>query len=564
MPKEPSPNGAQTQKSSLAAYLDAKEKGLLPEPISNNDDQLLDEDEAPTPPKKPNGHANEEEEEEVRKPCPTCKTEMLRAYSKETECATCQRKTLRRIQTPEEFLCATCGQPKEFEKATNCFKCSRRNAYDFLHKIDQWASAHPDEMRAHARLIATANAALAFPEESMYGRFAQLARDMEMPLGYAYPALLAVASYLPEVSTMLGVRLPLYTVIIAPVGGGKNTAIVRAIETFGLTKGSDWKVTTASSDRGLMQILGSKTTGRGANKKTEPGPSRILLRSNEMGATLKKAAIEGSVLSDMLCELWDTGQWECSDKTGTQECDCRMSWLGGVPVPQDDPEEFAAAFSKFASYGLMSRLILGYSTIPFKHDGKEWRPKSRVTEETFDYTNPAAFVRTSATIVRRMEPVAQELYDAWHHPQDRDGRMKFNLHKIAIITASANGEESVTAECMRCAILFMNWQGELRTVFRPSEAIGTPESILGEIIMRKFRKLPYGKAILWKDVAHDMKWKKYGASLLNRTIEALVNIGELDWAVTEKNGMEKSDHKRVLVVWKNEDEQDIEGKSYEF
>jgi hypothetical protein len=82
--------------------------------------------------------------------------------------------------------------------------------------------------------------------------------------------------------------------------------------------------------------------------------------------------------------------------------------------------------------------------------------------------------------------------------------------------------------------------------------VGTPESILGEIIMRKFRQFPHGKPILWRDVAHDCKWGRHGASLLKRTIDSLVAVGELEWALTSKKGSEKTDHKRVLVAWNTE------------
>jgi hypothetical protein len=37
----------------------------------------------------------------------------------------------------------------------------------------------------------------------------------------------------------------------------------------------------------------------------------------------------------------------------------------------------------------------------------------------------------------------------------------------------------VTPEGMAAAIKFMNWQARLREVFRPADAIGTPESVLG-------------------------------------------------------------------------------------
>ena len=219
---------------------------------------------------------------------------------------------------------------------------------------------------------------LEMPEDCMYGRMGEWAKSLKTPLGHAYPAMLAAFSYVPSVNSMCGCRLCIYCAIIAPVGGGKNTSIVRAIELLGLQKNTDWRVTTASSDRGLMDAIGSKTEGRGKDKKVVPGPRKLLLRTNEMGATLKKAAIDGSALSDMLCEIWDTGEWECRDKNGPSEADCCMSWIGGVPVDEDKPEQFAEAFGKFASRGLMSRMLLGYNGgARFQHDGEEWTPQGR-------------------------------------------------------------------------------------------------------------------------------------------------------------------------------------------
>jgi hypothetical protein len=45
----------------------------------------------------------------------------------------------------------------------------------------------------------------------------------------------------------------------------------------------------------------------------------------------------------------------------------------------------------------------------------------------------------------------------------------------------------------------------------------------------------------WRRVAHDMKWRKHGPSLVKRTIEGLVAMGELEYA-----RLNKEDGKTVL------------------
>jgi hypothetical protein len=148
------------------------------------------------------------------KPCLTCHQGLVRG-SQDKECDACQKKTaLIPVSCPE------CGNPQETNKSNKCFRCHRRLAYELLHKIDCWASAHPQEMKAHAKLVNTEKG-LAFPEDCMYGRLGELALDMQMPLGYAYPALLAAYSYVPMADRMCGCRINLNAVIIAPVGVGK-------------------------------------------------------------------------------------------------------------------------------------------------------------------------------------------------------------------------------------------------------------------------------------------------------------------------------------------------------
>lgn len=419
-------------------------------------------------------------------------------------------------------------------------------------------STAPAAKSPDAAISAEADVSLAFPPEAMYGRLGELARQTEMPLGLAYPALLGCFSYIPMPDELSGTRINLYIGLIAPVGGGKNTAITRACTLLNLKKKLDWRVTTASSDRGLMGIIGDRTEGKGANKRTVPGPTKMLLRTNEMRGTLKKAAIEGSVLADMLCEVWDSGQWECSDKTGSQACDCRLSWVGGIPVKDDSPEEFADAFGRETSHGLMSRMLLGYAAGE-KFDGSkpwEYEIPAAVRKAVYDpglwddALNSMIATSTYET-VGSIAPEAESLYISWVNPMDVDGRLKYNLMKVALLTASANLESEVSIECMQAAIAFIEWQCRLRGIFKPSEAKDTPEAVLGEVMMDKFHKLAAlgQEPIKWRRVAHDMKWRKHGPNLVKRTVEGLVAMGELEYGRTD------TDSKKVIM-----DRNSTEGK----
>jgi hypothetical protein len=302
-----------------------------------------------------------------------------------------------------------------------------------------------------------------------------------------------------------------------------------------------------------MGIIGDRTEGKGTNKRTVPGPTKMLLRTNEMRGTLKKAAIEGSVLSDMLCEVWDSGQWECSDKTGSQACDCRLSWIGGIPVKDDSPEEFADAFGRETSHGLMSRMLLGYAAGE-KFDGsKPWKPEVSVgiRETSYDDLVDSALSASTYRTVGSIAPEAMALYTAWVNPMDVDGRLKYNLVKVALLAASANLEPEVGVRCMEAAIAFIEWQCRLRGVFKPSEAKDTPEAVLGEIMMDKFHKMAAlgQEPIRWRRVAHDMKWRKHGPNLVKRTVEGLVAMGELEFGRTD------TDSKKVIM-----DRNSTEGK----
>jgi hypothetical protein len=382
---------------------------------------------------------------------------------------------------------------------------------------------------------------LDFPEDAMYGRMGEMARQMWMPLGLAFPALLGCYSILPDFDTILNTRINLYVALIAHVGGGKNVAMERARKMLNLGKmGDRWEPLTAASDRGLMNAIGDRT-GKKKSDPRVPGPSKMLLMTNEMSEMLKKASIDKSTLAGTLCDLWDQNEKKIADRNGVQSCDCRVSWIGGVPVAKERPEEFAEIFGSETARGLLSRIILGYSATKFNY--KHWEPPAHeisvASEGDYDFTS-----HIEAPNVSRMSGGAQQIYDAWQTAADASGRLKYNLMKIALLTASCNKDAEVKPEGMAAAIRFMQWQVRLREVFKPSVALDTAEAKFAEQAMQTFiRKGGQERPINWKRIANDRKWgDRYGDRLVANGIKWMIETGRI-CAIEESDDKDPSGKK---------------------
>ena len=311
---------------------------------------------------------------------------------------------------------------------------------------------------------------LEFPEAALYGRLGELAKGMKMPLGLAYPALLACYSVVPNVDEMCGVRINLYTALIARKGGGKNTAIRRAKESLwippeGCSKfaaGGDTQLCVALGDKPKMNEKGNRD-----GKKREPGPRKMLLLNNELSEMLKKSGIDASTLADRLCDFYDDNEFQKMVRGDMVKVNCRISWLGGVPATVEEPDRFRELFGTSTNDGLYERFIFGYEgTRRFKH--RKWeRPMPPL--QNGDLEDDIVMGVHGCTLVQSIHPDAEALKDEWISPrEDEEGntRLEFLLLKVAILAASANDEEEVSVPCMRAAIAFLEWQGKLKEVFQ--------------------------------------------------------------------------------------------------
>jgi bifunctional DNA primase/polymerase-like protein len=380
------------------------------------------------------------------------------------------------------------------------------------------------------------DAALEFPEECLYGKAGKLARQMNTPLGLAYPALVTAFSVLPRADEMLGTRLNLYCGLIAAPEMGKNESIKRGLIFANLVKDVDFKRSPIGGDAQLTHLLGDKQ-GKKKSDPRDPGPKRLLLVNNELTDVLKKTGIDNSTLGSRLCDLWDENDYTKPVDRQTVTVDCRLSWIGGIPADEKKADRFTQLFGVETNHGLYPRFVFGYF-------GGEWAyvpfemPEPLTNEG--DAADAFATANGGLAVVSSIDPEARKLLDEWTPDIVGKGRLKYNCKKWAILTAAINGEHRVTAACARKAIRMFEWQVAIRRKFQPGEADDrNREAQFTDILLKAL--VAYGgdkKFVSWKRIANDRKWvRQIDPSIILRAIANLDKIGTIQHEkYDEENG----------------------------
>ena len=346
----------------------------------------------------------------------------------------------------------------------------------------------------------------AMPECAMYGWCAEKARELETPLGYAYPAIVTAVAAMIN-GTTRGIRPTMYTVLIGPVHCGKTETIKRAIDSLLWPDPATVKWTVPGSDRGLINIFGGKKKD---DKDKDPvSNARFakthLLAQDEFRNTINKSNISGSSLAPTLCSLWSQDEAGAADKTGEHICLVKLNILGGLKA--DDPEEFAEVFGKESTAGLYDRCVYGIAPKGWKWQPWEPKPAPRMP------SNPA------------ITPECYQMLARWRdtNPVSR-GRLGEIALRIAYITAAANHDKTISTECMRCALEFAEWQESIRAGYRPGMGDAIDAQATNAILM-VLEQLD-GKWVSWRELSTKKNWyRKYGASTLRRVREALQATG---------------------------------------
>jgi hypothetical protein len=332
-----------------------------------------------------------------------------------------------------------------------------------------------------------------FPEDALYGWCGYRAKELGTPIGYNYPAMLAVASLMcPSVS---GTRSSLYVANIGPIGSAKTEAINRARKTIAWENDKMIVDGVPGSDRGLYKLL------------ADTGESCLLV-CDELINLMSKLKIEGSTLSAVLNTLWNHDKAGGATKQGVEQIEVKLSIVGGLVC--NDPVDFQKVFGKTTTQGLTRRFIFG------------------ATNET-DWCYMPKLISPDPQPMSYSVSIPDwcwgELHNWGKQTQGRQ-QMKEPAMRIALVTSFANHDEAITPESMQAALRFMEWQEAIRAIYKPGEA-ETMEAEIESIIMNVLEKVGIEVKVNWQRLYRNKHLDRKGNNLVNRVRDGLVKEGRI-------------------------------------
>lgn len=351
---------------------------------------------------------------------------------------------------------------------------------------------------------------LMMPEECMYGWLGEKTKELDVPFGYGYPAMLSMAATRILVHPA-HVRPTLYVCLIGPVHWGKTQAMERAKSASEWSNPEVIQERMPYSDRGLAKLFKSTAKQAIAGPKAWATAETRLLLCDELRGLMGKINVPNSVLSPVLCSLWNSDKAGGADKKSDDEIFARLNILGGLAA--QNPEQFTAQFGQETSAGLYDRFVYGLA------------PKLK-------YAVPEIVPEPRCPVPVSVPTYCYELMDAWRDEVE-EGRERLGeiALRIAVITSGINHEGTVSPECMRTALNFMEWQEAIRLRFKPSIAEQDKESRCTEAIINAFKncKDTEGKPVWkhWRVMYKNRNWHGYGAPTVNRIKKALCESGIL-------------------------------------
>lgn len=348
------------------------------------------------------------------------------------------------------------------------------------------------------------------PEECMYGWLKLKTAELGMPFGYAYPAMLVMAA--GKITAFpWDIRPTLYACLIGPIHSGKTVAMTRAQSAFQWSNDETVIENMPVSDRGLVKSLQPTSARQAQGPNAWKLPETRVLMVDEMRAVMLKAGIQNSTLTQSFNTLWSKDRWSCSDKKAKDEIFCRLNVLGGLTA--EDTRQFSEAFSRETATGFYDRFIFGLAD-PYKY-----RPMPIIAENVMP-SQPA--------LSDDIRMIAENWRDA--NPEVDRARLCENAIRIAYITAAMNKDDTVTEECMQAALFFMEWQEDIRSVYKPSSAMNTTEAQCAEAIKAALnRKDANGKAKLlnWRKVYKNRHLDQFGPVIVARVKKAYIDSGHI-------------------------------------
>ncbi len=332
-----------------------------------------------------------------------------------------------------------------------------------------------------------------------------------------------------------------YTVIIAPKGKGKGTAIRRAVKFFstqwnglstspGLLSGERdfiWKSqgvgcwnTAASSVPGMARLCKDleKTVKNCPHLTWGNTLPRILSVHEEMKTFLSTLFIEGGVGSGMegvICQLWDDVTFN-GTATGTREAaygEMMFSLLAGVTG--DDWFDLLSRGDAVGG-GLMSRLNLVGTEGTYDNVGRMSLPDFTALQESF--LPRVRLLGDAKTTIMPTED-ADRVIGEWVDTLP-DGSERLNVHawRNALLLAWLRREESITAKTAEDAVRLGQYQVDSHEFYLVKAADGQNARVQAKIVRSLEMVGPQSKRALQR-ATHA---SRYGTDAWSRALDGLL------------------------------------------
>jgi len=369
------------------------------------------------------------------------------------------------------------------------------------------------------RLAAAASSAqinIPLPEAAMYGVLGTIAKSLEGPLAWCYCALLAIWAGMNGTcvhdDNINDVRPTLYIGMLGPAGEGKSVASDRAKQALNPNP-ENVEEDTPASDKGVYRMFG-------IDPELPPYLRTCVLVLDEMRDFLSKMMIAGSSLAPVICKLFNKDRAGSADAKAHNRVFVRLSILGNIAT--QDVADFETIFGEETSHGLYTRFI--FAPPP---------------EKTFRWRRPWRPTVTPPKQSKLKVKVLQEDYDAfarWEMEYEALGYKPTRLAeiglRIAVLTACANNETSISAACLASTLEFISWQAQVKFGYTPGEAKNEEAECSAAIIraMKEHGLDSDGRPVrlhIYKLVKQKNWNRKYGAGMVVRMRRALAEIGTI-------------------------------------
>lgn len=366
-------------------------------------------------------------------------------------------------------------------------RCERLKVYRVLGnepngkmEVCPWENAVPQEVDLTATQHDDGHCLRSIPQEAMYGRCADLARQTHCPVGYAYIAAVTAASAL--IDGNCNIRPNIYSGLLGDVHTGKTLTANRTCMLLGLhdehdnPTGSTLISSTPVSDRGLYKLLPEKEF------------VKRLIYGDEGRELLGKGNIQGSTLISVLCAMWSRNRGGVADKFGTQSLNVQLSLLLNFKIR--DASEFPEIFTHATSHGLWDRFLFGI-----------------LGNEKWHYTPWAFNAERDVFEIQPTKPeVPGKVFDAAHSwsavGEDRDRLAELAL-RVAYVTSALDGDSMVGDKAITSALCLMEWQESIRKVFQPAKGANEYQECVNTVLA-VFKSA--GGAANWRDMNRKHHW----------------------------------------------------------